>query len=237
MIIIFWLLIHGNEFFAIDPGEADPLIKWLSSKNLRLIGIAITHHHYDHVGGISKLIQNFPNAKVIGPIHDDIQPLHIHAEAEIQFSFWHSKVIKVPGHTKEHVAYYDDKQLFCGDTLFSAGCGRNFECNPDILFDSLETLKSLPDSTKIYCGHEYTKANLKFAQMIEPNHFLINQYNEECKNLKCTLPSNIGLEKKINPFLRCNDPNVVNAVEEQFNCKTTSEKQVFQLLRQWKDSF
>jgi hydroxyacylglutathione hydrolase len=232
-----WLLIKGDHVIAIDPGEASPLLNWLSNSHYQLKGIVITHHHYDHVGGIDELIHHFPKIKIAGPEHQDIQPLHIHAKDKITIDFWNSNVIHVPGHTKEHVAYYDGNQLFCGDTLFCAGCGRNFECEYDVLFDSLQTLKKLPDTTKIYCGHEYTISNLKFAQMIEPLNPVIESHLKQCETLQCTLPSTIALEKKINPFLRCSEASIISAIERRFNCKAPSEKQVFKLLRKWKDTF
>ena len=232
-----WLLIKGNHVIAIDPGEASPLLKWLSNSHYQLKGIVITHHHYDHIGGINELIHHFPNIQIAGPEHQDIQPLHIQARDKMTIDFWSTNVIHVPGHTKEHVAYYDGNQLFCGDTLFSAGCGRNFECEHDVLFDSLQSLKKLPDSTQIYCGHEYTMSNLKFAHMIEPQNPVIESHLKHCETLQCTLPSTIELEKKINPFLRCSEPTVIHAIERKFNCKTPSEKKVFKLLRQWKETF
>jgi hydroxyacylglutathione hydrolase len=208
-----WLFAQDGEAWVVDPGEAPPVLEALKSLELTLAGILVTHHHGDHTGGIKALRENFP-VPVFGPENSPAaelinNPLS-HGES-IKIGTCQFLVISIPGHTLDHIAYYSaaEKILFCGDTLFSAGCGRVFEGTYEQMYQSLLKLAALPDDTRVCCAHEYTLSNLRFAIATEPSNRDIVKYKELCDDLRekelPTLPTSIGLEKRINPFLRCKD--------------------------------
>jgi len=240
-----WLMTTNEGSIVIDPGESINLLKAIEQKNLKLDAILITHHHYDHTGGIEELLMKYPNLKVYGPNNnlDSIKYRLIDGEIlnVIGIDF---KVIEIPGHTLDHIAYYaninNSPILFCGDTLFAGGCGRVFEGTFDQMYESLLKLKKLPQNTRIYCGHEYTINNLKFAKAVEPDNIdLITRYNDAInlrKNNKPTLPSTLSIELKTNPFLRAEKNNVQKIISNKFKTGF-SEKEIFSALRQWKDNF
>ena len=240
-----WLMTTNEGSIVIDPGESINLLKAIEQKNLKLDAILITHHHYDHTGGIEELLMKYPNLKVYGPNNnlDSIKSRLIDGEIlnVIGIDF---KVIEIPGHTLDHIAYYaninNSPILFCGDTLFAGGCGRVFEGTFDQMYESLMKLKKLPQNTRIYCGHEYTINNLKFAKAVEPDNVdLIKRYNDAInlrKNNKPTLPSTLSIELKTNPFLRAEKNNVQKIISNKFKTGF-SEKEIFTALRQWKDNF
>ena len=240
-----WLMTTNEGSIVIDPGESINLLKAIEQKNLKLDAILITHHHYDHTGGIEELLMKYPNLKVYGPNNnlDSIKSRLIDGEIlnVIGIDF---KVIEIPGHTLDHIAYYaninNSPILFCGDTLFAGGCGRVFEGTFDQMYESLLKLKKLPQNTRIYCGHEYTINNLKFAKAVEPDNIdLIKRYNDAInlrKNNKPTLPSTLSIELKTNPFLRAEKNNVQKIISNKFKTGF-SEKEIFSALRQWKDNF
>jgi hydroxyacylglutathione hydrolase len=202
-----WLLVNSTNHICaiVDPGDAAPVLEYLSQHHLTPCAILITHHHRDHTGGI-------------------------------EFT-----VIDIPGHTKGHIAYYGEKMLFCGDTLFAAGCGRLFEGTATQMLASLTKLANLPADTAVYCAHEYTAANLRFAAIVEPdNHEIVKraiEVNKLRENNAVTLPSNIALEKLTNPFLRCHINSVVNCVRAKQSIDSTDMVSIFQALRTWKDNF
>ena len=240
-----WLMTTNEGSIVIDPGESINLLKAIEQKNLKLDAILITHHHYDHTGGIEELLMKYSNLKVYGPNNnlDSIKSRLIDGEIlnVIGIDF---KVIEIPGHTLDHIAYYaninNSPILFCGDTLFAGGCGRVFEGTFDQMYESLLKLKKLPQNTRIYCGHEYTINNLKFAKAVEPDNVdLIKRYNDAInlrKNNKPTLPSTLSIELKTNPFLRAEKNNVQKIISNKFKTGF-SEKEIFSALRQWKDNF
>ena len=242
-----WLITTNEGNLVIDPGEASPVISYMQQHSLGLTDILITHHHYDHVGGVIELKKDI-TGKVIGPQNNQIEGLD---EQVIQGMVVEScglkfDVIEIPGHTLDHIAYYlvDPQQpiLFCGDTLFSGGCGRVFEGTHEQMYQSLEKLKALPDNTLVYSAHEYTLANLKFAKEVEVNNFYISEYIEVCqKKVELdfpTLPSSIAIEKKVNPFMRCTETPLRQSISEKMlNSKTASDSEIFAYLREWKDSF
>jgi hydroxyacylglutathione hydrolase len=240
-----WLMTTNEGSIVIDPGESINLLSTIKQKNINLDAILITHHHYDHTGGIEELLIKYPNLKVYGPNNnvDLIKSRLVDGEL-INVIGINFEVIEIPGHTLDHIAYYaninNSPILFCGDTLFAGGCGRVFEGTFDQMYESLMKLKKLPKNTRIYCGHEYTVNNLKFAKVVEPDNIdLITRYNEALelrKNNIPTLPSTISIELKTNPFLRAEENNVQKIISNKFKTGF-SEKEIFSALRQWKDNF
>lgn len=244
-----WLLelATTNLCYLVDPGDADVCIKHMNDNNLQLAGILITHHHNDHIGGIAKLKQycltkNWP-ITVFGPKNEKINNIDFRVtdgESILLFERIQFKVMEVPGHTLDHIAYYGESVLFCGDTLFSGGCGRLFEGTAEQMFNSLTKLSSLPDSTLVYCAHEYTQANLRFALTVEPENLQLIQYKAEVDNKRerfiSTIPTTIKQEKAINPFLRCH----VLAQHKPTNNEASVEENlvtIFRDIRQQKDTF
>ena len=242
-----WLITTNEGNLVIDPGEAAPVIKYMQQNSLRLTDILITHHHYDHVGGVLELKKDI-SGKVIGPANDQIEGLdqHVTHNNEIESCGLKFEVIEIPGHTLDHIAYFladnDQPRLFCGDTLFSGGCGRVFEGTNLQMYQSLEKLKALPSNTLIYCGHEYTLSNLKFAKEVEANNLNILEYIE-ASQLKLaqglpTLPSTLETEQSINPFMRCAEPDLRQSISHKMlNSNSASDSEIFSYLREWKDSF
>ncbi len=242
-----WVLVnkHLKQAIVVDPGEADPVLNFLAKHHLVLVGILVTHKHADHTGGISKLLQLDPNLAVYAHPLENIpfttQPVQeggVLAIDEWPLSF---TVLHIPGHTLGHVAFYAPPLLFTGDTLFGAGCGRIFEGTAEEMFRSLNKLLSLPNETLVYCGHEYTLANLNFASQVEPDNADIRQRIELTKKLYSnhtpSLPSTINEEKKTNPFLRCAQENIIKKVEAYANRHLTNTIEVFRELREWKNKF
>jgi hydroxyacylglutathione hydrolase len=229
-----WMLQQDKNVWIFDPGDAFPVIQILKQQQLNLKGILITHHHYDHTAGIENLLA-YQAAPVIG----FTQPI---TEAdEVICGNITFKILEIPGHTLDHVAYYTHDWVFCGDTLFSAGCGKIFEGTPLQMYQSLQKLARLSDTTQVYCGHEYTLANLLFAQTVEPDNVDIQNKILKVKTLRAnnqvTLPSTLGEEKKINPFLRCTTPSVIQAVEKHTGRAIMTPVEVFTHLREWKNNF
>lgn len=237
--------LNGQTIAVVDPGDATPVLAWISQHSLTLVAILITHHHLDHTGGIMQLLKH-TKVPVFGPVNENIKgisiPLTENDCCHIKTLNINLQVLAVPGHTLDHIAYYNQQgQLFCGDTLFSAGCGRLFEGKAHELYLSLKKLIQLPDSTEVYCTHEYTLSNLMFARQVEPDNPDICQHIEHVKKLlnqgKPSLPSTIGLEKRINPFLRCDRHSVILATERYCGRKLNTPAEVFAQLRHWKDQF
>ena len=239
-----WLVTTNEGSIVIDPGEATKTINYLKENSLNLKGILITHHHFDHTGGIEDMLK-FKNVDVYGPVNN-ISSINKKLRDGDLFSLIgiDFKIIEIPGHTLDHIAFFSENNgnpvLFCGDTLFSSGCGRVFEGTFEQMHKSILKLKSLPANTKIYSGHEYTQSNLKFAMEVEPlNQKLISRYNDVQDLLNKgipTLPTTLELELEVNPFLRCQAREVQNSVVKQFNT-SNHENEIFKALRQWKDNF
>ena len=212
-----WLLRKGASAVVVDPGEAHGVLEVLARERLTLSSILITHHHHDHQDGVAGLLLRYPAAEVFGPAMESItgltRPLRggeTIAPAGLGVEL---QVLAVPGHTLGHLAYYGQDTLFCGDTLFGAGCGRLFEGTPAQMFDSLKRLAALPEQTAVYCAHEYTEFNLRFALTIEPGNRQLQQREAEVAVARgkglATVPSTLALENSTNPFLRCSEPEVV----------------------------
>ncbi len=236
----------SDTAYAVDPGEAAPIEQALRKHRLQLAGILITHHHADHIGGVNALLQQ-RDIPVYGPLSSKIpavsRPL---ADGDLltldggEISF---RVLAVPGHTLEHIAYFnpDEHLLFCGDTLFAAGCGRMFEGNPVQMQNSLQKLADLPADTTVYCAHEYTLANLKFALQVEQNNPALLARQQEAQRLRAanqpTVPSRLSLELATNPFLRVTQRAVIEAASAYNGRPVDSPAEVFAALRRWKDNF
>jgi hydroxyacylglutathione hydrolase len=237
-----WLLETNEEVSVVDPGDAKPVLDYLRKTNKNLKDILITHHHFDHTAGVPEL-ENIISGSIYGPkdsyelIKEKVAQGDTISSLGIKF-----QIIEVPGHTLDHIAFYSEEYniLFCGDTLFAGGCGRVFEGTFDQMFESLNKLKQLPDSTQIYCGHEYTKSNLLFSVEVEPENNDLIMRNTKIDNLLLengsSLPSSIELEKKTNPFLRCDVLSDNIQVIQKFGLSNPSEKEIFKYIREWKDS-
>ncbi len=234
---------ENSEIIVVDPGDADPVIEYLQKNNCKLHAILLTHHHWDHSNGIALLRQQFPHVPAYGPEKEKVAGItHFVKEGSLVSLFNNTlvfQVLDIPGHTLGHIAYVGEQSLFCGDTLFSAGCGRIFEGSPEQMFASLAKLKSLTPDTLVYCGHEYTVANLQFARLVEPNNFLLQQRLDSMLKLRAlghsTLPSTIKDELKINPFLRCEENAIIQSVQNHFSFKETDPIKIFASLREWKN--
>ena len=221
-----WIIEQIASFICIDPGDATPVLDFAKQNNLTLSAILTTHNHADHIGGVKQLMQHFPESNLYTPD----ETASTISEAAYTFN-----ILKTPGHTKNHICYFEPNQtwLFCGDTLFSAGCGRVFDGTIEALFHSLNTLKQLPNNTKVFCAHEYTRQNLKFALTVEPENELAQMHLSllEENPDQISLPSTIGLEKAINPFFRLDAPGI------QAFAKKTAPLDVFKCLREAKNHF
>lgn len=237
-----WLLVNPQqECLIVDPGVATGVLKYLDQYHLAPKAILLTHHHHDHVGGVSQILSSYPTLKVYGP--QETQGKGTNAVVTDQDSLailgLTFQVLSVPGHTLGHIAYYAAPYLFCGDTLFSAGCGRLFEGTPQQMYTSLQRLALLPDSTLVCCAHEYTEVNLRFAKSVLPENQAIAVYQQQIALLRSqqqpSLPVLLHKEKQINPFLLCEN----NELQKNIGFKNQPHErwQVFARLRNMKDSF
>lgn len=243
-----WLLHDTRQAIVVDPGQAEPVLECLREHRLALQTILVTHHHSDHVGGVAAL-RDATGARVVGPAHERIpEPFVPVQQGDVVEALGMSfNVLDVPGHTAGHIAYYAEcpgeaPLLFCGDTLFSGGCGRLFEGTPAQMLASLDALAALPGNTRVCCAHEYTLANLRFARAVEPGNGPLRDYQATCEQLRSrgepTLPSSIALERQVNPFLRSREPEVLASVAAHApHTDTRDEAAVFAALREWKNQF
>ncbi len=243
-----WMLHDGRQAMVVDPGDSTPVLQALQQTGVQLQAILVTHHHADHVGGVDAL-RNATGAAVYGPARENIPgPLQRLSHGDtVQTMGLRFEVIDVPGHTAGHIAYYcpdidGEPLLFCGDTLFSAGCGRLFEGTPAQMLHSLDQLAALPGNTRVCCTHEYTLSNLKFARAVEPDNAALLHHSAQCEALRAgnhpTLPSRLDLERAINPFLRVRQPAVAQAAQA-YDAQVNQDDAVAVLaaLRQWKNEF
>jgi len=241
-----WMLHDGKKALVVDPGDAQPVRAALLREGLQLESILVTHHHADHTGGVAALREE-TGAQVYGPAGEPMpEPLQRLGGSDICAALGLTfEVLDVPGHTAGHIAFYCPNLdgaplLFCGDTLFSGGCGRLFEGTPAQMLASLESLAALPDNTLVCCTHEYTLSNLRFALAIEPNNADLQSYEATCQSQRAqglpTLPSSVGLERRINPFLRSRVPAVMAAAQAH-DAQLTQRDGAFATLRQWKNNY
>ncbi|WP_421864223.1 hydroxyacylglutathione hydrolase [Motiliproteus sp.] len=250
-----WMLQRPDapgQVVAVDPGQSAPVLQWLQQHQLRLAAILITHHHPDHTGGVAELLASQPNdkIKVYGPSDSPFQGINTPLDDGDQIELLGQKldVKRVPAHTLDHIAYYtpytdpqDQVQLFCGDTLFVAGCGRLFEGSAEQMHRAMQFFRSLPDRTQICCAHEYTLSNLNFAAAVEPENPDIAACIERCQQLRQqaqpTLPGLLDEEKRINPFMRYDQPAVISAAQSREPDGCDDEAAVLATIRRWKDNF
>ncbi len=236
-----WLLRRGRQAFVVDPGDAAPVLQRLAADDLELAGILITHHHADHQGGIAGLLAHRA-CDVFAPAEESItgrtHPLR--GGERLELLGVAVEVLAVPGHTLGHLAYLAPGALFCGDTLFGAGCGRLFEGTPAQMSASLERIAALPDATRIYCAHEYTQMNLPFAQAVEPDNPDIAARIQRVAAARvagqATVPLTLGEEQLSNPFLRCREPAVIASAQAN-GARDASPVEVFAALRAWRNVF
>jgi hydroxyacylglutathione hydrolase len=238
-----WALHDQGHCILVDPGEASGPLAFLARNALELDGILLTHHHPDHIGGVERLLAQHP-VPVWGP-KDPRMPAATRARGEgdrveipglgLEFD-----VIETPGHTLSHIVFHGHDLLFCGDTLFSAGCGRLFEGTPQQMQASFDKLAALPDETRVFCAHEYTESNCRFALQVEPDNPALLERTREVAALRAaseiTLPSTIAAEKRFNPFLRSRHPAVIEAARRREPEATTTAADVFGVIRRWKDA-
>lgn len=242
-----WAVHNDTEAFIVDPGEAAPVLDFLRVHGLTLSGILCTHRHHDHIGGIEKLRAVY-NVAVFGRAHEKnphiTVDLHDGEQLRLEAFDLTFDIIAVPGHLDDHIVFFaadaSPQILFCGDVMFGAGCGRNFEGAVEQLHQSLQKLGALPDTTLAYCAHEYTASNLRFALVCEPGNVDVQKRAADTARLRAlnqpTVPSTMTLEKATNPFLRCTSSEIVASLRQR-GLTDTSESAVFAALRQWRDNF
>ncbi len=239
-----WTLRRGPYAAVVDPGEAPPVLYYLRTQKLQLTAILNTHHHADHVGGNAQLLEQY-KVPVYGPYDERIPTVSNRVregdrftlpEFDIEF-----EVFEIPAHTRSHIAFYGDGMLYCGDTLFACGCGRLFEGTPAQMHASLAKLASLPAATRVYCGHEYTLANIKFGKAVEAGNAELAKWEQTAAAQRAkdepTLPSTLAQELRANPFMRCDQPEVIATASTHAGRPLTDPVSVLGELREWKNKF
>jgi hydroxyacylglutathione hydrolase len=237
-----WVIETERHFWAVDPGESSPLFDFLAKHNKPLTGLLITHHHQDHTGGIRELFNGFPELAIYGANNSPWinRPVKQEDQIFLDEDLW-LKVLETPGHTLDHLSFYNDQALFCGDTLFSGGCGRVFEGTFEQMAHSLLKIRELPDQLAVYCGHEYTLVNMRFAVTAEPSNtearLRLREVSQLTRNKQACVPSNLAIEKATNPFLRFDLPALSVMIAAQTGGVSTNltPELGFELLRKWKD--
>jgi hydroxyacylglutathione hydrolase len=239
-----WVMEDGRNAAAVDPGDAAPVEAFLERRGLALAAVIATHHHADHVGGLAALKDHW-RCPTFGPAHEAIAALDTRLEEGDRITVpalgIELETLDIPGHTAGHIALAGSGLVFCGDTLFAVGCGRLFEGTPPQMVSSLGKLARLPGDTRVYCGHEYTLANIRFAEAVEPGNPRLaeRKARESAKRAlgQPTLPSTIADELATNPFLRCGEPEVIAAAERRAGRSLAGTVEVFATIREWKNAF
>ncbi|WP_319557673.1 hydroxyacylglutathione hydrolase [Thiomicrorhabdus sp.] len=237
-----WVLSKGKDAWVVDPGESQQVLDFLRENQLQLRAILVTHRHFDHVDGIAAIKNAYPDATVFGPEKTPVAIIEKRLKEGDRVQLnpdYYLNVLDTPGHTEDHISFYNQRDLFCGDTIFTAGYGRILGGTVEEFADSLLKLRDLPDDLNIYCGHEYTIDNLKFAQLVEEQNPDLQQRVEEVQinypSILSTPQSTLGLEKKTNPFLRFDVASVADQLRELGADDTPAE--LFKALRNWKDRY
>ncbi len=238
-----WVLHDGRHAAVVDPGEAGPVRRYLDRNGLTLGAILLTHHHHDHIGGVDLLLES-ADVPVFGPPDSRIPQVSEACRDGDAFTLdapaLSFRVLETPGHTRSHIAFHGHDRLFCGDTLFSVGCGKLFEGSPEQMQASFDKLAALPEETAIHCGHEYTRANCEFALSVEPENPDLRRLAERVDRLRSadriTLPSTLRVEKRCNPFLRTREVAVIEAAQRHDPDCSDEPASVFGVLRAWKDA-
>ena len=239
-----WTLRDARRAAVVDPGDARPVIDYLEREKLELVAILNTHHHADHVGGNAGLLARW-KVPVFGPDDERIREVTHRLKEGDRFTLPHFGiefgVMDIPAHTRSHIAFHGGGMVFSGDTLFAVGCGRLFEGTPKQMHDSLSRLMQLPGETLVYCGHEYTVANIRFARAVEPDNAALRDLEIHAKKQRDqdlpTLPSTVGQEKATNPFVRVREPAVIAAASKFAGRQLTDPVSVLAAVREWKNSF
>jgi hydroxyacylglutathione hydrolase len=239
-----WAIRDSTHVAVVDPGDARPVLDYLAHEGLELVAILNTHHHADHVGGNGALLERY-EVPVYGPrderIADVSERMGDGDRLTMPHFGTHLEVIEIPGHTRSHIAFHGAGMLFCGDTLFAAGCGRLFEGTPAQMYDSLSRLATLPEDAKVYCGHEYTMSNIRFARAADPDNAALAEWGMRAQRLRDTgqptLPTDIALEKKTNPFLRCGEPPIRQSASRYAGRPLSDPVDVLAAIREWKNNF
>ena len=240
-----WLLHRGGkEAVVVDPGDAGPVLDTLADRGMELFGVLLTHHHWDHAGGVPELLERWPDAPVYGPRDRRLgawcRPVEEGDSVTLPELGLAFDVLDVPAHTRSHIAFYGHGLLFSGDTLFSVGCGRLFEGSPEDMQRAMDKFARLPEDTLVYCGHEYTVDNCRFARTVEPDNTALARREAEARRLRegglRTLPAWLGGEFEGNPFLRTREPRVVEAARGQ-GADATPGASTLAAIRAWKDRF
>jgi hydroxyacylglutathione hydrolase len=239
-----WTIRDARCAAVVDPGDAHPVLEYLEAQGLELVAILNTHHHADHVGGNAGLLGRW-KAPVYGPHDERIREVTHRLKNGERFTLPHFgiefEVLEIPGHTRSHIAFHGGGMLFCGDTLFAAGCGRLFEGTPRQMHESLTRLMQLPDGIRVYCGHEYTLANIRFAKAADPGNAALEELETRAKGQRerglPTLPSTIGQEKATNPFVRVREPGVIASASRHAGNPLKDPVSVLAAIREWKNSF
>ena len=239
-----WTLVNGGNAAVVDPGDAAPVLEYLRAHKLALTAILNTHHHADHVGGNEELLRHF-KVPVFGPHDERIATVTRRVRESDRITVdgigVELSVLEIPAHTRSHISFHNDDMLFCGDTLFACGCGRIFEGTPAQMHAALTKLMALPDRTKVYCGHEYTLSNIRFALAAEPGNAAIADWEREAAAQRArgevTLPSTIAREKAANPFVRCDQPGVIASASKRAGRALADATSVLAEIRDWKNNF